>query len=254
MRGHTVVMNATSAVTPNTPYKIRLVIGDYNDSGFDSAVFLAAGSFTTTLDLGPDQIICTGDDYLLDTGLDATYTYTWFENGNPIPGETNSSYTVTNAGSYTVEATKGSCLITDTVIFTDLVVANPQNLQTCNTGATSYVFDLTTNNEITLGLNTVIYDVFYYESAIDITANTPIPNGNLSSYLSSGGQTIFIKVFNTITGNFCDAVYPFDLIVTSAVNASQPVDVSLCEFPGATEYTFTPLLDVEVLNGQSNTN
>jgi gliding motility-associated-like protein len=254
MRGHTVVMNATSAVTPNTPYKIRLVIGDYNDSGFDSAVFLAAGSFTTTLDLGPDQIICTGDDYLLDTGLDATYTYTWFENGNPIPGETNSSYTVTNAGSYTVEATKGSCLITDTVIFTDLVVANPQNLQTCNTGATSYVFDLTTNNEITLGLNTVIYDVFYYESAIDITANTPIPNGNLSSYLSSGGQTIFIKVFNTITGNFCDAVYPFDLIVTSAVNASQPVDVSLCEFPGATEYTFTPLLDVEVLNGQSPTN
>ena len=254
MRGHTVLMNAASAVIPNTPYKIRLVIGDYNDSSYDSAVFLAAGSFTTTLDMGPDQIICTGDEYLLDTGLDTTYTYTWFENGNPIPGETNSSYTVTHAGTYTVEAVKGSCLITDTVVFTDLAVIAPQNLQTCNTGVATYSFNLTTNNEVSLGLNPAIYDVLYYETPADIVANNPIPNASLSTYPSSGGQTILIKILNTLTGNFCDAVYPFNLIVTNAVIATQPNNIQLCEGVGNTNYTFTTLLDAEVLNGQSAAN
>jgi len=250
MRGQTVIMNASSAVTPNTPYKIRLVIGDYNNSGFDSAVFIAAGSFTTTLDMGPDQIICTGDKFLLDTGLDATYTFTWFQNGNPIAGETNASYMVTAPGEYTVEVTKGTCFITDTVLFNDLLVTNPQNLLTCNTGATSYTFDLTTNNETALGLNPSIYTIFYYASLADLVANNSIPNESLTLYSSSGGETIFIKIFNTTTGNFCDANYSFDLIVSNVVIATQPNDIKLCETLGGTNYNFDAVLQAEVLNGQ----
>ena len=254
MRGHTIVMNASSAVTPNTPYKIRLVIGDYNDSAYDSAVFLAAGSFTTTLDLGPDQIICSGDTFQLNTNLDTTYNYTWFENGNPITGEINSSYNVTHAGVYTVEATKGSCLITDTIIFSELIVTNPQNLQTCNTGASTYNFNLLVNDEAALGINSAIYDVFYFESPADIIANNPILNGELAVYPSTGGQTIYVKIFNTVTGNFCDAVYTFDLIVNNAVVATQPNPVMLCEGQGNTSFTFTSAISNEVLNGQSSLN
>ena len=254
MRGQTVVMNASSAVIPNTPYKIRLVIGDYANSGFDSAVFIAAGSFTTTLDLGSDQIICTGDSVQLDTNLDNTFTFTWFENGNPIPGETNSTYTVTQAGTYSVEAVRGTCTITDTIVFTDLAVTNPSNLLTCNNGAASYNFNLITNNEVALGIDSAIYDVFYYESPADIVANNPIPSGNLTSYSSSGGQTIYIKIFNTVSGNFCDAVYPFDLIVTNAVVATPPNPISVCEGQGGTNYTFTNSTTNEVLNGQSPAN
>ena len=254
MRGQTVVMNASSAVIPNTPYRIRLVIGDYANSGFDSAVFIAAGSFTTTLDLGNDQIICTGDTVQLDTNLDNTFTYTWYENGNPIPGETNSSYIVTHAGTYSVEAVRGTCTITDTIVFTDLAVANPSDLLTCNTGAASYNFNLTTNNEVALGIDSTIYDVFYYETPADIAANNPIPIGNLTSYPSAGGQTIYIKIFNTVTGNFCDAEYPFDLIVTNAVVATLPNPVSVCEGQGNTTYTFTNATTNEVLNGQSPAN
>lgn len=254
MRGQTVVMNASSIVTPNTPYKIRLVIGDYANSGFDSAVFIAAGSFTTTLDLGSDQIICTGDSVLLDTNLDNTFTFTWFENGNPIPGETNSTYTVTQAGTYTVEAVRGTCTITDTIVFTDLAVITPSDLLTCNNGAASYNFNLTTNNEVALGIDSAIYDVFYYESPADIVANNPIPSANLNSYASSGGQTIYIKIFNAISGNFCDAVYPFDLIVTNAVVATPPNPISVCEGQGGTNYTFTNSTTNEVLNGQSPAN
>lgn len=254
MRGQTVVMNASSAVIPNTPYKIRLVIGDYANSGFDSAVFIAAGSFTTTLDLGSDQIICVGDSVQLDTNLDNTFTFTWFENGNPIPGETNSTYTVTQAGTYSVEAVRGTCTITDTIVFTDLAVTNPSNLLTCNNGAASYNFNLITNNEVALGIDSAIYDVFYYESPADIVANNPIPSGNLTSYSSSGGQTIYIKIFNTVSGNFCDAVYPFDLIVTNVVVATPPNPISVCEGQGGTNYTFTNSTTNEVLNGQSPVN
>jgi len=254
MRGQTVVINASSAVVPNTPYRIRLAIGDYANSGFDSAVFIAAGSFTTTLNLGSDQIICTGDTVQLNTSLDNTFTYTWFENGSPIPGETNSTYTVTHAGTYSVEAVKGTCLITDTIVFTDLLVNNPQDLLTCNTGAASYNFNLTTNDEVALGIDSTIYDVFYYESPADITANNPIPNGTLTTFPSPGSQTIYVKIFNTITNNFCDAVYPFDLVVTSPVIATQPTPISVCEGQLTTNYAFVASTNSEVLNGQSATN
>ncbi|WP_395655236.1 choice-of-anchor L domain-containing protein [Flavobacterium sp.] len=254
MRGQTVVINASSAVVPNTPYRIRLAIGDYANSGFDSAVFIAAGSFTTTLDLGSDQIICTGDTVQLNTSLDNTFTYTWFENGSPIPGETNSAYTVTHAGTYSVEAVKGTCLITDTIVFTDLLVNNPQDLLTCNTGTASYNFNLTTNDEVALGIDSTIYDVFYYESPADITANNPIPNGTLTTFPSPGSQTIYVKIFNTITNNFCDAVYPFDLVVTSPVIVTQPNPISVCEGQLTTNYAFVASTNSEVLNGQSASN
>ncbi|MFY7987996.1 MAG: choice-of-anchor L domain-containing protein [Flavobacterium sp.] len=254
MRGQTVVMNASSAVVPNTPYKIRLVIGDYANTGFDSAVFIAAGSFTTTLDLGPDQIICSGDEVLLNTNLDNTFTYTWYENGNPIPGETNATYTVNHAGIYTVEAVRGTCTITDTIVFSDLAVTTPSDLLTCNTGVATYNFDLTTNNEIALGINPTIYDVFYFETPADIVANNPIPNGNLTAYPSAGSQTIYIKIFNTVSSNFCDTVYPFDLIVTNAAVATPPSSIAVCETQGNTNYTFTNTTTNEVLNGLSNSN
>ena len=254
MRGQTVVMNASSAVVPNTPYKIRLVIGDYANTGFDSAVFIAAGSFTTTLDLGVDQIICTGDEVLLNTNLDNTFTYTWYENGNPIPGETNSTYTVNHAGIYTVEAVRGTCTITDTIVFSDLAVSTPTDLLTCNTGAATYNFDLTTNNEAALGIDPTIYDIFYFETPADIVANNPIPNGNLTAYPSAGSQTIYIKIFNTVSGNFCDAEYLFDLIVTNAAVATPPSPIAICETIGSTNYTFTNLTTNEVLNGLSSSN
>ena len=245
MRGHTVVMNAASAVIPNVPYKIRLVIGDYNNSGYDSAVFISGGSFTTTLDLGPDQTICSGNPIQLNTQLDNTYTYQWLQNGNPVGGNT-SSYTVNTPGTYSVEVTKGSCFLTDTVVVNNLAVAAPINLQTCNTGAASYSFDLTINNESQLGLNNTTYDLFYYASMADITSNNPIVG--TTNFSTTSGQTIYVKIYNTTSNLFCDAVYQFDLVINPVVNATQPVDVQLCEAATANTY-FLANLDNQVLNG-----
>lgn len=251
MRGHTVVMNASSNVIPNTPYKIRLVIGDYNDSGYDSAVFLKAGSFTTTLNLGSDRIICNGDTFTLNTNLDTSFSYTWYLNGTPINGATNSSYQVTQSGTYTVEATKGSCIITDTIVFSDLAVSNPMNLQTCNTGDAVYSYDLTINNETQLGIDPATYDVFYYASLADVAANTPI--GTPNAFSSDGGQIVYLKIRNVQTGNFCDTVYSFLLLVNNVPTATQPATVNLCDNSTTINYTLNAL-DLEVLNGLLQTN
>jgi len=251
MRGHTVVMSAASTVIPNTPYKIRLVIGDYNDSNYDSAVFLAAGSFVTNLDLGPNQTICTGDEIQLNTNLDTNFTFKWFENGVEIPGETNPTYTVNHPGTYTVEAIKNTCVITDTIVFNDLVVETPKDLFVCRTTAPSYSFNLLENDAAFLGINTSNYEILYYASLNAIANNNPISTANLTNYQVSNTQTIYIKLKNSNTGIFCDAVYTFQLVVTPIITATQPNDIPVCDTPGGFQYSFDTDLGIyaEVLNG-----
>ncbi len=89
MRGHTVVMNASATIKPNNPYNIKLVIGDYNDSKYDSAVFIEAGSFGNFLDLGEDSSICTGETTTLNSGFTNTidFDYEWRKDNLIIPGE-----------------------------------------------------------------------------------------------------------------------------------------------------------------------
>ncbi len=45
--GNTALMTASSAIIPNNPYHIKLVVADRQDSAYDSAVFIQAGSFSS---------------------------------------------------------------------------------------------------------------------------------------------------------------------------------------------------------------
>ena len=65
-------ITAMATVIPNDQYHIKLVIADDQDTLFDSAVFLSAGSFDIgTIDLGDDILLtsgnanCLGDEVLL---------------------------------------------------------------------------------------------------------------------------------------------------------------------------------------------
>lgn len=228
MRGQTVVLSAFSSVVPNNPYKIRMVIADYGDADYDSAVFIGAGSFTTTFDLGQDKEICTGDSYILNTGLDSSYTHQWFLNGNIIPGANLPTYTVTQPGEYSVEIEKGNCHIEDSIIFSELSVNLPQNLSVCDSGASSYIFNLTQNNTNTLSIDSSIYDLYYYNSLTNLNTNTFIPLNQINNYLSSGGETIYIKIFNNLTSQFCDAVYSFELNVIE-ITLPENIEISICQ-------------------------
>ena len=249
MRGHTVVMSASSGVIPNNPYRIRMSIADFGDPDYDSAVFIGAGSFTTNFDLGPDQIICAGDEFVINTGLDNSYTYQWLQDGNVISGETSSAYTVTQPGIYQVIIDKGSCHIEDTITFIDLTVSSPVDLYACDTGASNYSYDLTTNNEIQLGIDDVIYDLSYYANQADVTTNNPIPSSDLTNFLSAG-QTIYIKILNVNTGLYCDAEYSFDLIVNPTVSAGTISPQDICDDDAGVNYDLSTH-DTDVINGQS---
>ncbi len=94
-RGHTVIMTAQATVIPNEQYHIKLVVADDGDTLFDSAVFIAAGSFDIgDIDLGPDILLtggnanCEGDVVTLDAGdIPNNASISWYQDGVLIDGE-----------------------------------------------------------------------------------------------------------------------------------------------------------------------
>lgn len=253
MRGYTVMMNAASTVVPGNAYRIRLVIGDSNDADFDSAIFLDGGSFGTSIDLGGDHSICEGNTDVIETGLDSeTYTHVWTRNGQEIPNENGSSLTISQTGTYGVVVTKigTNCTFSDEVTFDDLFVQTPQDIEACNNGSDTYAFNLTQNDVEALDIDPAVYQVFYYASENDAQSNTPIPENQLTEYMSAGNETIYIKIFDTTTGKFCDAEYPFELLVNSEINVVSPDPIKVCfSFSGYT-VDLTQVND-QVLDGQT---
>ena len=231
MRGETKVLKASSTVIPNRTYSIKLAIGDYNDSGYDSAVFIKGGSFMTAMDLGPDRAICEGEKITLQSGLTGNYTYTWTLDGTVIPGETSNSLTLDKAGTYTATATLSGCIIKDEVVIRNLVVKPPKNITACYTTNGIYQYDLTQNNLTVLGLNPAEYTLYYFDSLAAANANGPnIPENQLNSFSSSGNQTIYIKAVPLYNRTiFCNNLLSFDLLVTTPINIVKPPDLSICD-------------------------
>lgn len=231
MRGQTQVLTASSTVIPNRTYSIKLAIGDYNDSNYDSAVFIKGGSFKTTMDLGPDKAICEGERITLQSGLVGNYTYEWKRDGTVIPGETTETLTLNKSGTYQVTATLSGCVITDEVVITDLIVKSTKNLIECYTGNATYQYDLTQNNVLTLGLNPAEYSLHYFETLANANSNSPIiPENQLANFISSGNQTIYIKPVHVSNKNtYCNNLLSFELIVTKPISIATPPDLRFCD-------------------------
>jgi gliding motility-associated-like protein len=251
MRGETKVLTASSTVIPNRTYSIKLAIGDYNDSNYDSAVFIKGGSFKTTLNLGPDKAICEGERIILQSGLVGNYAYVWTLNGAVIEGETSSSLTINKAGAYGVTATLSGCVIEDEVVITNLVIKPPKNLIACYNANAVYQYNLTQNNLITLGLNPAEYSLEYFDSLTAANANGPmIPYSQLSSFTSIGNQTIYIKAVHVYNRNtFCNNLLSFDLLVTAPINVVKPPDLNFCETNSGNVQADLTVQETPILNG-----
>jgi len=251
MRGHTTVLSASSTLTPGEPYTIRLVIGDYKNSTFDSAVFIDTGSFTTEIDLGDDTTICAGDSIELTTGLDENdFSHSWTLDGNTIAGETSNTLDISQAGVYGVIAIKNgtACQIPGTITVSDIAIGTPDDLSLCNNGSATYNYDLSFNDEAYLGLDPAIYNVIYFATQADIPS-APISVNDVISYTSAGNnETIYIKILNIITGLYCNTELNFNLTVNPAAVASQPNNIEICESPNTTTVNLT-VQDIQILNG-----
>jgi len=252
MRGHTQVISTTSELQPGVPYRIRFLIGDSNDVDYDSAVFLAAGSFETTLDLGEDETLCANETVTLNTQVDASlYDHTWLKDGEEISGETGSSYTVTEGGTYEVVITnnEGNCIVTDEILFNQFLVGQPTDIEFCIKEEGQYKLGLGGKalNEIIIGNPLDNYEVAYFLSLEDAeNYNDPILLEDLGSdgnyYIDVGfGTTTFYVVIESLDGSDCYVIFDFDVIEHPLPEAPEDIE----DVIGCLDYVLPPLLNSE---------
>lgn len=235
MRGHTKMMNASAKITPGNPYKIKLVIGDSNDSDFDSAIFLAAGSFNANVDLGKDTTICQGSSKTITTGLSTqNYSHIWKMNGFLIPGQNGNSITVTNPGNYSVLVldNNSSCSLTDEIILTEVALQEPKDIKVCHDPSGNYSFNLLENSYKDLGVSAAAYSINYYASQQELFIDNAIAVNQLSNYSGQGNQTIYIKLKAVDTNMYCDVVYSFQLLINDPIYLNTN-HIELCDMTDA---------------------
>ena len=119
-------MTAEANVIPNELYHIKLVVADDGDTVYDSAVFIAAGSFNIgDLDLGEDILLdsgdalCEGQEMILDAGgLPNNSTISWYMDGNLIDGANDVTLAVTETAFYSanIVINDTDCTFTDEIL------------------------------------------------------------------------------------------------------------------------------------------
>ncbi|RZJ33563.1 MAG: hypothetical protein EOO51_13380, partial [Flavobacterium sp.] len=237
--GATVPLTASAPVVPGTMYHIKLAIADFNDSAYDSAVFLEGGSFGLgNLELGDNLLVstgtalCTNESTTLTVNLDpALYTFQWLEGGNVIDGATGPSLTVDEAGTYTlqVQFIGTTCTGSDSIVveyYDQVQPAQAPNLYQCsalNTG----LFDLTVNQAAILAPLGPNFNLTYYTTQDDATNDTnPILNPLVFAN-TSNPQTIYVRAYNSITG--CVGFTSFELILQDLTpQFTLPGDMTFC--------------------------
>jgi hypothetical protein len=209
--GQTKVLTATANVTPNETYHVKLVIADEQNFRYDSAVFLEAGSFKLSTDIGIDRLLttnnplCENETLELNAWLSGLNSYSWFKDDilvdfQPANCLNCGTYTVTEPGFYTVEITfENNC-----TSFGEIIIEYDQNPIVFNTtlfecdldldGLTFYnLFNaesVVTNND-----SSIIITNFFLTQADAIQNINEI--NNPTSFLNTVPlQTIFARVEN----------------------------------------------------------
>ena len=262
--GQTKVLTASSVVTPNVTYHIKLVIADRLDPQSDSAIFISSDSFNIGQDvLGQDLTIangtalCYGTTHTLNSGLDPnTYTFVWKKDDNVIAGQTGPSLTITQGGNYslTYNATFATCEpITDNVTieyYPQINAANPNTLYKCDSGSATYNYNLDLNTSVVkagLDPNTT---VSYFATQNDANNNT---NALPLVYNTASGTTIWVRI--QLPNSPCYVVKSFQLQTAPGPVANQAPDLVACARSQALNNSFfnlsqqTPI----ILGSQSTT-
>jgi gliding motility-associated-like protein len=205
--GQTVVLKATSTVVAGVTYHIKLVIADQGNNLYDSAIFLGGGSFNSTSNIGTNRLfatnnpLCENETLVLNVNESGATGFQWYKNGQALTGETNSSYTVTNAGTYTVEITIGTATCKAIgeieIEYSNLpALSSPATLVQCddNTdGITTY--NLTKLDAFIKQNNAQLGTVIYYLNQNDAT-NQSNAIQNPTSYSNSLGNQLIARVSN----------------------------------------------------------
>lgn len=232
MRGHTVVLNATSKIETNKKYNLKLVIGDFGDSNFDSAVFIQPGNFNKSLNIGDDFVMCENEPFTLNTQVaeSANFSFDWFKDGKLISGEDKSTFRGTKLGTYKVIATnREGCEISDEITISQLNFnKKPQDLFECDNGANT-PFNIGQYDLDYFKLDDEKYRLDYFNSLENIDANNPINPRDLNNYVSAGDETIYIKLKSKLLNNLCEDLIESFTLNTITFSTKKPNDIEICK-------------------------
>ena len=237
--GQTVSLVASSPVTINQPYHIKLVIADRQDTAFDSAVFLKGSSFGIgNLNVGTNLLqsngtaLCFGETQIINSQLDPLlYTFEWTKDGTILTGQNGSTLTINSAGTYGVNVVYigSNCTGSDTVIveyYSEVIPGNPSTLFACNSTGFG-TFNFNQNNQALLtGLGSG-YTIKYYLNANDANLDQNAITNIAAFQNTTNPQNICARVQNTFSG--CFGVKCFNLNVQDLTpQFTTPATLVLC--------------------------
>lgn len=224
--GRTVPLTATATVVPGQAYHFKMVLADYQDSAYDSGVFLEAGSFDIGVQiLGPTGVqlpasinVCDNAPQTFTASVqNPNATYQWFLNNVAIAGATTATFTATQPGVYKVEVLfpGSTCPGTATVTIVGGTSPTTQNatLTACYAQGNA-IFDLTSANA---AVSTTPGATFsYYLNQNDANAGNASTIQTPTAFPSPGNQTIYVLVKN----GFCSKVAQLQLIKAPEITAN----------------------------------
>ncbi len=240
--GQTAILTATANVVPNQSYHVKLVIADEQNYRFDSTVFLEAGSFQLSTDLGPSRLIATANAVCEGETLDLIInepglpSFDWYRDGILVQSTPSGcldceTYAVTESGIYTVEVgLADGCISYGEVVveYAPLPIAQNAVLIECDTNQdslTTYnLFDA--SSDLTNNDNSILVSDFFLNEADAIANENAIMNP--SSFEND---------------------LPFQTLIARVVNPANCFDVAELELQTTNNTVIIP--DLEACDGNS---
>lgn len=230
--GQTKVLTATANVVPNETYHVKLVIADEQNYRYDSAVFLEAGSFQLSTDLGPNLLtstnnaLCFGETHILDASQANATNFKWFKNSIELASETSSTYAVTEPGIYNVEVSLGSgCIAYGEVVveyYTEIIAVDT-TLTACDQNHDGLTFyNLFDAEQVLVGNdNTNFVDNFFLDQNDAIQNIDPIANPQ-SFQNTVPNQIVFARVENR---GGCFKIAELQLSISTDIINIPPINI-----------------------------